>query len=297
MKKNYLTTRLILNELSLNDEQFIMELVNTPEWIKFIGDRNIRTQEDARVYIQKIIDNSAVNYWIVKLQEQNIPIGIITFIKRDYLEHYDIGFAFLSKFTKKGYAYEATTTVLNDIINDLTHTHILATTVQENIDSIKLLEKLGFRFEKEIEDGNDLLLVYSISVDKLLINQVTHNFFNLFTNASQQKPILEKIQNICLPETIIIKKSKDKEDILNINAFIEPRKKILSDGTLTEFEEYEIFEETRVVANIAQRFSKYQKKGYLNGNYFEGKGNKLFQYIKTNKGWKIVSVNWEDENI
>ncbi|MBK6914957.1 MAG: GNAT family N-acetyltransferase [Ignavibacteriales bacterium] len=283
MKKNYLTTRLILNELSLNDEQFIMELVNTPEWIKFIGDRNIRTQEDARVYIQKIIDNSAVNYWIVKLQEQNIPIGIITFIKRDYLEHYDIGFAFLSKFTKKGYAYEATTTVLNDIINDLTHTHILATTVQENIDSIKLLEKLGFRFEKEIEDGNDLLLVYSISVDKLLINQVTHNFFNLFTNASQQKPILEKIQNICLPETIIIKKSKDKEDILNINAFIEPRKKILSDGTLTEFEEYEIFEETRVVANIAQRFSKYQKKGYLNGNYFEEKAINYFSISRQTK--------------
>ena len=100
-----------------------------------------------------------------------------------------------------------------------------------------------------------------------------------------------------MPETIIIKKNNNKEEIFNIGPFIGPRKKILSDGTLTEFEDYELFEDTRVVGNIAQRFSKYQKKGYLNGNYFEGKGNKFFQYIKTNKGWKIASIIWEDENI
>jgi RimJ/RimL family protein N-acetyltransferase len=227
MKNSYLTTRLILNELSLNDEQFIMELVNMPEWIKFIGDRNIRTQEDARVYIRKIIDNPTANYWVVKLQEQNTSIGIVTFMKRDYLEHYDIGFAFLSKFTNKGYAYEATTALLNDAINNPTHKQILATTVKENTNSIKLLEKLGLRFEKEIENGNNLLLVYSVTIDKLFLNQITNDFFSLFTNAKQKKPVLEKIHNICLPEIIIIKKNNDKEEIFNIGTFIGPRKKIL----------------------------------------------------------------------
>jgi RimJ/RimL family protein N-acetyltransferase len=297
MKNNYLTARLILNELSLNDEAFILDLVNTAEWIKFIGDRNVKTQEDARIYIQKIIDDPTVHYWVVKLQEQNIPIGVITFIKRAYLEHYDIGFAFLSKFAGKGYAYEAATEVLNDILNHPHHTHILATTVKENINSIKLLERLGLRSENEIKNGNDLLLVYSITADKLFLNQLTNDFFSLFTNAKQRKPALENIHTMCLPETLIIKKSNDKEEIFNIETFITPRKKILSDGTLTEFEEYETFEDTRVVGNIAQRFSKYQKKGYLNGKYFEGKGHKLFQYIKTSKGWKIVSINWEDEAI
>jgi len=297
MQKDYLTNRLILNTLNINDHAFITELVNTPEWIKFIGDRNIRTQEDAKTYIQKTIDNPNVNYWAVKLQGQHTPVGIITFIKRDYLEHYDIGFAFLPQYTNKGYAHEATTAVLNDIINNLTHTHILATTVKENTNSIKLLEKLGLRFEKEIENGNDVLSIYSITADKLFLNQITNDFFSLFTNAKKQKPALEKIHTICLPETIIIKKSSDKEEIFNISAFIEPRKKFLSDGTITEFEEYEIFEDTRVVGNIAQRLSKYQKKGYLNGNYFEGNGNKLFQYVNTNKGWKIASVVWEDEII
>src|ERR1700712_4843826 len=98
MQNNYYTKRLILNELSLNDKAFITELLNTPEWIKFIGDRNIRTKENAREYIQKIMVNPNIKYWVVKLQDEKTSIGIITFIKRDYLEYNDIGFAFLSKF-------------------------------------------------------------------------------------------------------------------------------------------------------------------------------------------------------
>lgn len=297
MQTNYQTKRLILNKLSLDDEAFIIELLNTPDWIKFIGDRNIRTQEDATAYIQKIIDNPNINYWVAKLPDEKTSIGIITFIKRDYLEQYDIGFAFLSKFANKGFAHEATLAVLNDVINSPSHTHILATTVKENTNSIKLLEKLGFRFEKEIEHENNLLLIYSVSVDKLIVNKITNSFYRLFTNTKQQIPVFEKIQEICLPETIIIKKGKDTEEIFNLETFIEPRKKILSDGTLTEFEEYELFEDTRLAANIAQRFSKYQKKGYSNGDYFKANGTKLFQYVKTNKGWKIISVIWEDESI
>lgn len=163
MKKNHQTERLILTELSLNDAAFILELVNTPEWIRFIGERNIRTLENAREYIQKILDNPDVRYWVVKLADQKFSIGIITFIKRDYLEHWDIGFAFLSEFINKGYAYEATMAVLNDLIHDPSHNHILATTLKENSRSIKLLEKLGFTFRNEIKQGDDMLQVYARS--------------------------------------------------------------------------------------------------------------------------------------
>ncbi len=161
------TARLILNELSLNDAAFIFELVNTDEWKKFIGDRNIHTEQDAKTYIQKIIDNPNVNYWVVKTKGQEIPIGIITFIKRDYLEHHDIGFAFLARYTKQGYAYEATVAVLKEVIKDSSHTHVLATILEENVSSIQLLEKLGFRFRNKIQEGNDLLQVYAVATDKL----------------------------------------------------------------------------------------------------------------------------------
>lgn len=297
MQRNYSTERVTLNELSLDDVDFIIELVNTPGWIKFIGDRNIHSQGEAKVYVQKIIENPNITYWVVKLKGENTCIGIITFIKRDYLDDYDIGFAFLPKYSKRGFAYEATIPVLNDAVNNYDHRRILATTLQENVDSIKLLERLGFRYDRQIENGQHSLLVYSVDAEKLLINQITTIFFGSFTNAKQKILQLENVFDICFRETIIIKKSSDKEEVFNIDSFISPRRKILTDGTLTGFEEYEVFEDTRIVGNLAQRFSKYQKKGYLNGNYFEGKGTKLFQFVKTVNGWQINSIIWEDENV
>jgi hypothetical protein len=102
------------------------------------------------------------------------------------------------------------------------------------------------------------------------------------------------IHAVCLKETMIIKKSELKEDIYNLQTFIEPRKKILSNGKLTEFEERETSEETKIAGNIAQRFSTYKKSGYLNGDFFQGNGTKLFQFIKTKEGWRISSLVWED---
>lgn len=168
MQDKYRTHRLLLNELTIHDAEFILELVNTPEWIKYIGNRNIKNKEEATAYIQKIIDTSTTHYWIVKIQDQRVPIGIITFIKRNYLEHHDIGFAFLPKYTKQGYACEATAAVLNDVIKDPSHTQILATTVKENTNSIQLLERLGFIHNKKAKSGNVALLVYVVTADKFL---------------------------------------------------------------------------------------------------------------------------------
>ncbi len=168
MKNKYTTPRLLLNEINLSDAEFILELVNTPEWIKFIGNRNINTNKKAGEYVQKIIDDPAIIYWIVRTRDNEIPIGIITLIKRDYLDHHDIGFAFLSQYTKQGYAYEATAEVLKDIIKDSAHSRILATTVKGNSRSIKLLEKLGFQFENQIQYENEMLLVYSVLRNKLI---------------------------------------------------------------------------------------------------------------------------------
>ena len=163
-----ITERLLIQPLTQNDNHFIFELVNTQGWLKFIGNRNIVTNEDAIAYIERILANESISYWVVKLKEQNKPIGIITFIKRDYLLHYDIGFAFLPTATKKGFAYEATMAVLANLIKEESLQHILATTVPENISSIKLLNKIGFEFCETIEIKNEKLNVYSILAIKIL---------------------------------------------------------------------------------------------------------------------------------
>lgn len=168
MQINYKTERLWLNKISIDDTEFIRELVNTQEWIAFIGDRSIHTVEDAKNYVQNIIDNPNIIYWVVKLKNEDTSIGIITFIKREYLAGNDIGFAFLPQYAKKGYASEAAVPVLKDAIISDKHPKILATTIRENTNSINLLNKLGLSFEKEIQVGKDILLLYSITADKFL---------------------------------------------------------------------------------------------------------------------------------
>jgi len=166
MQTNYKTARLFLRTMNADDAAFIFELVNTPGWIKFIGDRNIKNSLDAGNYIQKIISNPAISYRVVTLQEDETDIGVVTFIKRDYLDHHDIGFAFLPAYNKQGYAFEATNEVLNDLLKTTEHTTILATTIPENSSSIQLLKKLGFSFSKEIIHEGLVLQLFAINKNK-----------------------------------------------------------------------------------------------------------------------------------
>ena len=167
MDSTYSTPRLTLQKLTENDHTFISELVNTPEWLKFIGNGNPKTYDQVTEYIQKIVDNPNCTFWVVRLIDGVTPIGVITFMKRTYLEHFDIGFAFLPGYVKQGFAYEATAAVLRKISSDTIHTHILATTIPENINSIRLLEKIGLGFDKEIERDSEKLLLYSAEIAKI----------------------------------------------------------------------------------------------------------------------------------
>ena len=167
METSITTDRLLIEPLALSDNTFIFELVNSKGWIEFIGDRNVHSEDDVLAYIQKIKDNPNITYWVARLKDISTPTGIITFIKRDYLEHHDIGFAFLPLFANKGYAYEAAKAVLSEVINNAEHSHILATTMATNFSSIKLLEKLGLDFDKEIEVNDEKLQLYAVATDKL----------------------------------------------------------------------------------------------------------------------------------
>ena len=155
----FTTSRLTLQLLHLKDAPFIQTLVNTPGWLQFIGDRKIHTITAAEEYITKILNNQAITYYIVTLKGQPITIGLITLIKRTYLNHPDIGFAFLPEFEKKGYAFEAASVVLNHFKAQLPTIH--ATTLASNTPSIQLLKKLGFIFTKTIENEGQVLQVYS----------------------------------------------------------------------------------------------------------------------------------------
>ena len=104
------SARLILREFTLDDTAFIIELVNTPGWLEFIGDRNVKTEEQARSYLQngplKSYKENGFGLTMVQLKTEKTPIGMCGILKRDNLDNPDIGFVFLTKFMGKGYAFE-----------------------------------------------------------------------------------------------------------------------------------------------------------------------------------------------
>ena len=119
------TDRLSLDILTNEDYEFIISLLNSKGWIEFIGDRNVHSKEEAIIYINKILHTAHFHYWVIRQKSDNIPVGIISFIKRDYLEYYDIGFALLPEFSGNGYAFEAAKEVLFIMTTKFHHHPIL----------------------------------------------------------------------------------------------------------------------------------------------------------------------------
>jgi len=153
------TERLILRLQTTDDASFILELLNDPSWLQFIGDRGVRTIEDAKAYILngtvRMYEQYGFCLFLVERKEDHVPIGICGLVKRDSLEDVDIGFAFLPKYWAKGYAYEAASAVMAYGKDKLGLNRIVGITTQENHASAKLLKKIGLQFEQLIQLAND----------------------------------------------------------------------------------------------------------------------------------------------
>ena len=162
--KPILTSSLFLDQLQSNDASFMLELLNTPGWKQFIGDRNVQNLTEAAGYIRKIIENPAVQYLVVRLKDSKSPVGVITITKREDLPHHDIGFAFLPDYAGKGYAYEAASAMLKAPEILAAHSQLLAICLKDNLRSIRLLEKLGMVFEEEINRESEELLLYKLKL-------------------------------------------------------------------------------------------------------------------------------------
>ena len=164
------TERTILREVTTDDAEFILDLLNQPPFIKFIGDRNVRNVVQARDYIESRFTESYKRFgfgmWVVALKDNQMPIGICGFVKRDSLPDADIGFAFLPQFEKKGYAFESAQAVMKYGRNALGLKRVLAITSQDNENSGKLLEKINFKFERLIKlpHDNEELKLFSINL-------------------------------------------------------------------------------------------------------------------------------------
>lgn len=147
------TERLTIRKFTKSDAVFVCALLNTPGWLQFIGDRNIRTVPDAESYIQTLEDHHSQHGFgpvLVSEKETSLPLGMCSLIKRESLEQVDIGFAFMPEHMGQGYAYEATQGIYHYAKQNLGLLKICAITNTDNFASIKLLQKMGFVLEKEV---------------------------------------------------------------------------------------------------------------------------------------------------
>ncbi|MCL6265373.1 GNAT family N-acetyltransferase [Flagellimonas myxillae] len=143
------TERLVIREANPKDYQFIIELLNSPNWITFIGDRGVKTEKQALGYIKNSLVSSYTKHgfglYIMVLKESKTPIGLCGFLQRDYLDYPDIGFATLPGFEGHGYTFEACKTLMMHANENLNLECILGITTPANIKSRNLLSKIGLQ--------------------------------------------------------------------------------------------------------------------------------------------------------
>jgi RimJ/RimL family protein N-acetyltransferase len=159
------TERLRLRDLTADDAAFVMELVNEPAWLRFIGDRNVHSLDDARGYIARgpvaSYAKNGFGLWAVELSATGEAIGMCGLLRRQTLEHVDMGFAFLSHHWGHGYARESAAAVVARAREFHHLPRLLAVTDLDNLPSQKVLTSVGFRYDKLIhwtETGEDLAL-------------------------------------------------------------------------------------------------------------------------------------------
>lgn len=159
------TDRLSIREMnSALDAGFICSILNSPHFIKYIGDRGVRTAHEATIFIDERYRQSYRDHgfglYTVELRPNGTQIGICGFVKRDSLPNPDIGFAFLPQFEGLGYGFESASAMMRYGRKVLGMTRILAITTTDNAASGRLLEKIGFVFDQLIDRDDETLKLY-----------------------------------------------------------------------------------------------------------------------------------------
>jgi len=168
------TDRLILRQLQGGDAAFILRLVNEPSWLRYIGDKGVRTLEDAGEYIRTgpvdMYRRLGFGLWLIEQKPQGEPMGICGLLKRDTLDDVDIGFALLPEYWKQGYAHEAASATMDYARQQLALARVVAITSKDNAASQTLLEKLGFYLQQTVQltpDDEELnLFVLDLATDE-----------------------------------------------------------------------------------------------------------------------------------
>ncbi|CAN5904680.1 hypothetical protein BH11MYX4_BH11MYX4_58040 [soil metagenome] len=304
--------RMTLRWFDEADAPFVHELLNDPAWLANIGDRNVRTLDDARRWIA---DNLVATYWrtghglwAMERRSDCALLGMCGLLERDALPELDVGYALAPAFRGSGYAREAALACLRYGRDVLGRSRILAIVSPAHRSSIRVLESIGMVQERVcvLEGESRETAVFTWGVDAAgppvasdataEIDALVRRFFSAFSNRGATSAVTS-IPSLFLPEAVVTVEAPGTSrgvDVLDVRGFVAPRAALLQGGRLTDFEEREVNSQTTVDGRVASRSSQYRKAGVLDGTPFEGGGHKHFQLVRTARGWKIAALAWED---
>lgn len=163
----FATERLVVREFTTEDASFIVRLLNAPGWLRHIGDRNVRSEEQGVDYLERVIFASyrinGFGFWLLERKSDGAPVGMCGVYKRDYLELPDIGYAMLPEYERQGYATEAAMETLLHAQVRLGLKSICAIVTPSNAASIRLLERIGLKYLQDIQvpPDSETLSLYS----------------------------------------------------------------------------------------------------------------------------------------
>jgi hypothetical protein len=131
--------------------------------------------------------------------------------------------------------------------------------------------------------------------DRAVIAGMVRTFFAAFTAGDDVAARLDALRQSFLPEAVIVRTGGGTPAVYGVEDFIAPRQELLTNGTLTDFREWELSGHTEIFGDIAQHFCSYAKAGVQHGAAFTGRGMKSLQFVRTPAGWRISAAAWDDE--
>lgn len=286
------TERLTLRWFDEGDAAFILALVNDPDWLTNIGDRNVHSLDDARRFIA---DRLAASYWdkghglwAMERREDGALVGMCGLIDRDTLPEIDVGYALAPAFRRQGYAREAASACLAYARDVLARPRVLAIVSPANAPSRALLESLGMR----VEDTAPETVRYTWSPDRAPpddIEALVRRFFAAFSNRGKLATIAAVPSMFVRGAMVTITAPLS---LMDVRTFLAPRAVLLQSGALVDFEEEATIRELSIHGDLASVFVDYRSAGRREGAPFEAGGTKHFQIVQTPRGPRIASLAW-----
>lgn len=293
------------------DAEFILELLNEPSWLQNIGDRNVHSLDDARAFItDRLVGGywfQGFGFWAVERLEDGALLGMCGLVKRDSLPHVDVGYGFVPRAWGAGYAREAAAACLRYGHEVLGLNTILGITSPSNTASARVLEGIGLRHvETTVLDGETRETALfrwdapaaapldDIAQIELLLRRVLGSF----DNRQGAIPLIASLPRWLLPHASIACDRPEGLELMDPRTFIQPRAELLFGGRLAEFTEgLHGPLQTELLGRIAQLRLRYRKAGVLEGQAFEGSGEKRLQLVKTADGWRVAALAWCDYDV